>query len=109
MSSITNVILIFDSLESDDLANKYLSNFPNKNSILDIVSIHDPSLPNKWYGGTRYMEANVFIGAYNHLDLSEFIDYLKRIEWEYPESVQLFVREEYVTGFVLHNIFPESQ
>lgn len=44
--------------------------------------------------GTKNLECNVYLGAFNHLDLAAFIAAIRSIVWDYPEYVQLFVLEE---------------
>jgi len=44
-------------------------------------------------GGDKYMECDVFIGAFNMLDIPGVIEKLWSIDWEYPEYVQMFVQE----------------
>lgn len=70
-----------------------------------MISINDKKLPSAWYGGTKYMECCIFMGAYNYLNLNEFIDHLKSIEWEDPEDVQLIVRNQNEDRFKIVNIF----
>ena len=61
-----------------------------------IISIDDNNkLPPKWYGGSKYFEGKVYVGAYNYLDVKEFLYHLKyKVNWEDPESVQLIVKEQ---------------
>jgi hypothetical protein len=55
-------------------------------------------MPRGWYGGTKFLERCVAIGAFNFLDLEELKEHLAGIAWEYPEHVQLLtqVEDDYV-------------
>jgi hypothetical protein len=62
-----------------------------------LVSVEDPSLPDAWYGGNKYLEACLFIGAFDNRclqGLDGFLAHLRSIRWECPESVQVFVLEQ---------------
>jgi hypothetical protein len=44
-------------------------------------------------GGTKAMETNVLLGAFNHLDLKALIEHLKtKVGWEDPEDIRMFVQ-----------------
>jgi hypothetical protein len=58
------------------------------------VSLDDPSLPRGWYGGSKYLEAELYAGAFNGFDIDEFMDHLRTIEWQDPRCVQMFIREQ---------------
>lgn len=46
-------------------------------------------------GGTKYMEMDVWLGAFNYLRLEPFCEHLRGVKWAYPESVVMFVREQH--------------
>ena len=71
---------------------------------IGLVSIKDIKLPKGWYGGTKYLQSDIAIGAINYLDIDGFVQYLKTIEWKYPESVQLIVKEEESDRFRIINL-----
>lgn len=50
-------------------------------------------------GGNKVMERNVWLAAFNHLDLEALAAQLGAIEWEWPESVQLLVRDQHGARF----------
>jgi hypothetical protein len=64
-----------------------------------LVYVDDPALPSHWYGGSKYLEADLLIGACNYLDLDAFMAHLRGIEWEEPERVQVIVKEQDDDGF----------
>ena len=95
MSSVTNLILACSGSENERDTAIFLNNFPNEGKAFKIVSIDDPSLPKGWYGGTKYMEARLYLGAYNYFNYQAFIAYLQAYPWQYPEDVQLLIKEQY--------------
>jgi hypothetical protein len=56
------------------------------------VSVSDPRLPDGWYGGSKYLERNLAIGAFNHLDLDRLVQYLHDLAPD-DENLQLIVCE----------------
>jgi hypothetical protein len=36
----------------------------------------DMSRGYSWYGGTKFLEAIIYLGAFNHLDIEDFGSYL---------------------------------
>ena len=51
----------------------------------------------------RSMQCDVFISAVNHLDIDEFMRVFYGIEWEYPDNLQLMIKEERDNLFTVHN------
>jgi hypothetical protein len=45
-------------------------------------------------GGTKVMEAAIWLAAFNHLNLEAFVAMVKTVEWETPGEVSLFVKEQ---------------
>jgi hypothetical protein len=69
-----------------------------------VKSIKDKNLPKNWHGGSKGFEASVLIGAYNYLSISDLINYMINIKWEYIEDVQLLYKEEGDFVFKLANL-----
>ncbi|WP_027394089.1 hypothetical protein [Aquimarina latercula] len=105
MSEVTNLILTCSTGEKEKLILSKINQFKMDNKLFKIVSINDKTLPDAWYGGTKYMECNIFIGAYNYLNLEKLIDNLKSIEWEDPEDVQLIIKQQNDDHFRIINLF----
>lgn len=105
MSEVTNLILTCSLGEKEEFVLSQINKFEINNKPFKMISINDKKLPSAWYGGTKYMECCIFMGAYNYLNLNEFIDHLKSIEWEDPEDVQLIVRNQNEDRFKIVNIF----
>ena len=109
MSKVTNLILLTGLGESEEYLTESFRKFKVQGEPFNIVWIDDKTLPSAWYGGTKHFEANVFIGAYNYLDLPSLITFLKsEVKWEDPTYVQLLVQEQDDLKFKLIDIFPEE-
>lgn len=95
MSNITNLILSFCGSENHNEVDVFLNNYANKGREFKLVSIDNPALQNGWHGGTKHMESTIYIGAYNNFDHIDFLTYLKKFPWKYPEEVQLLIKCQY--------------
>ncbi|RZK38413.1 MAG: hypothetical protein EOO57_04180 [Hymenobacter sp.] len=104
MSSVTSLMLSFSSTEKEQDIVTALNQYPNKNKGFSLVSINDEKLPRGWYGGTKMMETCLYLGAYNHFDVDDFINYLSEIEWAAPEEVQLFTKGQWADKFTVYNL-----
>lgn len=62
-----------------------------------------------WYGGSKHLECGLAIGAFNYLNLEEFIEYLKSINWKYKDEVQVIVKEQDDMRFRVIDIFPDDE
>ncbi len=95
MSIVTNLIICCSSLEDDEEIIKEFERYTHNGHPFGIVSVASEKLPKGWYGGEKYLECIIFIGAYNHLNVAEFIEFMKsKVNWEAPDLVQVFVKEE---------------
>ncbi|HEX8545320.1 MAG TPA: hypothetical protein VF691_00080 [Cytophagaceae bacterium] len=89
MSKYTSLILIISSLEDERARLREVKEFeilPKKGICL--TDINDTKrfpdiFPRHSYAGT-----------YNYLDLDSFREHLAKVKWEYPQYVQLIVKEE---------------
>ena len=112
MSGVTNILLC---LGRDD-ARKAEGKIADVNRFFDcawayggkgFVCLDDPALPKGWYGGSKYLEASVYAGAFNQLPLDSLIEHLRSIEWEEPQCVQLLVQEQDDERFRLINVMDD--
>jgi hypothetical protein len=95
MSNVTNLVITFSSLEDEEQVITDMKAFYKTEDGFSISSVKDKRLPQPWYGGTRRLECNILIGAYNYLDLEAFLVFLReQVNWEAPDLVQLFVKEQ---------------
>ena len=56
------------------------------------------------WGGTKNPQADIWCGAYNSLDLEEFLGFVVSALWENPEWVQVFVKREEDATFGVYAI-----
>lgn len=90
MSVVTNVILCVPAGEhaaSMKHVNDYLGKLEDRPTQLKLF-------PEGAEGGTKYLEVELWIGAFNHLDVQSFIDAVSSAPWEDPEIVQLLIQEQ---------------
>lgn len=55
-------------------------------------------------GGDKGFEATVYVGAFNYLEVSEFIEFVLTRPWHSPEEVQLFVKRQEESKFAVYGI-----
>ncbi len=59
------------------------------------MRLNEQPLPPGWYGGTKYLECNIYVGAFNYFHLDDFLKHLNSIKWKAPEDLQLFVKDQH--------------
>jgi hypothetical protein len=82
MSSVTNVILtipLYNDKEKLKIVKKINSFFEEEKGF---VLVDNENLPIGWYGGTKMLEAEILIGAFNYLNIEELIKHLRSIDWK---------------------------
>ena len=98
MSHVTDVILTMSLLEEvgrDDkcpaveLLNAWLSE-RNKGELKRV---------DDFAGGRKAIQAAVFMGAFNYLDIPEFVAAVASAPWEDRDSLALFVKDEHDERF----------
>lgn len=108
MSRVTNIVITTSLSEDVDYLTQQFNQYTSNGLPFNMVCVENGSLPENWYGGSKSLEAHVFIGAFNYLDLDSLIDHLKmRIKWSDPLSAQLIVKEQDDLKFNLINLFPD--
>ncbi len=108
MSLVTNVILHIP-LGDDEGLPRVIGQVNTFLAPQSLVSVEDPSLPHHWYGGGKFLETNLYLGAINYLDLDGFVAHLRRIPWgeDICGEVQLIVMEQHDEGFRVIDIFDD--
>ena len=53
-------------------------------------------------GGNKVMQADVFAVAVNHCSIPALIEAFRAIPWDYPEAVQLMVKDEHDDAFTIY-------
>lgn len=102
MSYVTNLILYIGIGNDVDEKIKEVNKYFEDNGT-GFVSVEDESLPDGWYGGTKYLECDLFIGAFNYVNLNGLIRHLKTIKWNHV--VQLMILDENEEKFRIEDIF----
>lgn len=97
MSNVTNVILKHGivSEETGSLTSR-INEFFRQSRFSDVeygfINLDEVQTHRKPYGGTKCLECEVLVGAFNHLDIRGLVEHLLTIPWEEPEETQLFVQ-----------------
>ncbi len=97
MSDVTNTILTFPAGTDKKILNK-VNKFFDETGFVNC----DGVVPGGWYGGTKMLETNICIGAFNHLDIEGLVKHLEAIDWERPNhrcNVQLIIQEQWEDEF----------
>jgi hypothetical protein len=103
MSVVTNAILHYP-LGAEEFLSRVNAFFSSH--VPGFVSVEDKRLPEAWYGGSKYLECGLAIGAFNHLDLESLTEHICQID--YPQTnTQLFIMEQEEERFKLINISDE--
>lgn len=100
MSQVTNLILSFSVGEKEEVMIKEVNSFLSFGKEINLVSMDfQGDAKFRWYGGSKFLEANLYVGAFNNFDLEGFFNHLKKIKWDEPELVQLILKEEFDDRF----------
>jgi hypothetical protein len=94
MSNVTNLILTISDPDDENKIDQ-VNSFVYRGIQTDLVSADfnkNMAERTSWYGGTKFLEVGIYIGAFNHFPLTDFVKHLKKIDWQYPESIQLMVK-----------------
>ena len=109
MSIVTNIILNVISLDfGEDAKLKEINSYLEQRGYKPLVSLDDDSLPKGWYGGNKFLEADLYCGAFNKLNLDEFILHITSLSWEGPSLVQAMVQEQDDLGFRIIEIINKN-
>lgn len=119
MSRVANVALLQSSFLGDwqaerlDRVNAFLRGVLLVGSLVSVddprIAIETPNGPVKpWYGGVKFLECEMAVGALNYVEIEEFVRFLKTsIPWD--ESIdgtcQLLVKEQETYRFQLLDIY----
>ena len=104
MSCVTNVILTFSIVEEEGdrmkEVNSYETFIRSRGFAAPIQAYPDayPTITTEadiFTGGTRTPEQPIYVAAFNHLPLKEFLQHIRtKVRWEEPENVRCFVCDE---------------
>ena len=102
MSEITNLLFSFSCIEDEDSRIQEVNSFVYNGLRLDLVSVDfnkDSDTGTVWYGGTRALEASLYVGAFNDFDLAGFMQHLKQTKWDETGDVQVIVKGPWDSKF----------
>lgn len=104
MSVVTTVLIttsIMESVETQAGTDRHVAlehiNDGLRGERAPIIEIISPV--HQHAGGNKCAQANVYMGAINHLDLDQLLGLMRSAPWEEPEHVLLLVNTEYENGF----------
>lgn len=113
MSYVTDIVLVY-GLCPDENNHELLSEI--NACIVDhrhqkFVHVEDEKLPMYWYGGSKVLQANVAIGAFNYINLPQMIEGMRsKIDFNKYECdyVQMLIQDEHNVGFGLITVWKDQ-
>lgn len=98
MSHVTNAILCWGILEEED-ANDNCPRLAEVNATIEAMGRNgrgfvDINVSGSWYGGTKSLQANMAMAAFNHFGPDEIWKAVESARWEYPDEVCLMYQDE---------------
>jgi hypothetical protein len=95
MSIVTNLLINIATLDvEEDEKVKEINDFFIGQGYGAVIILDDPKLPKGWYGGNKYLEVDLYSGAFNNLNLTKLIHHINSLDWPGPYTVQLLVQEQ---------------
>ena len=98
MSEVTNVLLAFSILEDADARVRDVNGWLDEAGQLPLRSVWQTEAA---VGGGKRMETPLYAGAFNGLDLSGFLAFLRTLVWSKPDEVQVLVHGQHDTQWRL--------
>lgn len=95
MSKVINVILTASNWDDDGL--DQLNALPWHRTERGLVSCdYGKTTEHRhiWYGGSKYLEVNMGIGAFSELNVNDLIAALRQVAWNEPDCVRLYISED---------------
>jgi hypothetical protein len=85
MSTVTNVIITASCGEDGiDSLNASLKSITNSGIFVEVSD---------YTVGTKAFEANIYLGAFNGLDLDGLTELVRKTKWKYPQDILVLVKE----------------
>lgn len=89
MAKYTCIMLFISAFENENDRIKEVNSYVHKGKEFSLIDV------NNWDKFPDAFPRYLYVGTYNNFNTKEFIDFLnKKVGWEYPEYVQLFIQEE---------------
>lgn len=54
------------------------------------------------HGGTKVFQSNIWVGAYNYIDIDDLLQTFAWCDWSSPETAQIMYHYEHDPVFVMH-------
>ena len=94
MSHVTDVILIDSGINEK----RFFRDIDTWFQVRYNSSLHRLD---KEAGGNEVMQCDVYMGAFNYMDIEEFIEFFNFLKWNDHEGIQLLIKDEHDDGFTL--------
>ena len=112
MSKVTNIVFAFSILEGYyekghekiyhnlERINRWLveRNYGDLGQDVDAVA-----------GGTKHLETPLFVAAFNFFSVDAFVNFVRSLEWQEKEGVQIFVKDHGSARFSLLEPFGRGE
>lgn len=115
MSYVCNTILALPCLDKEEVD----ALLPKVNAFFDgrpgfVSAVHDEKLPRHWWGGSKCLQCDLWIGAFNYLNIPGLVAHLRALDWGGEDlyvkpHLQLIVQDEHDDKFRTIDIFPEAK
>lgn len=93
MSYVTNVMLNTPTLDRQ-IAKRFAEETWQDSQGSRLRSLTDIGPPSDMWGGTKHVEADLWGGAFNYLNLDDLLTEIAAVDWQFPDEVQVFVLDE---------------
>jgi hypothetical protein len=91
MSSVSNVIVTCALGDEDAFEKMCIVAFGHLHNLKSVAQVA---------GGNKHLEQLVYVGAINYLNVDDFVQCVKIAEWEQPECVAVFIKEQEDERFI---------
>ena len=107
MSHVDNVILAFEEREAADFIAR-INGWLEENAYHQIFG---PPLKSVGaaYGGSKVLEADLYVGAFNYFPEAKFFKFLRTLPWTQPQLVQVMIKRQWdENGWTILSIWQDA-
>lgn len=94
MANVTNIIVSLSNIDSERSIYKW---FENRGRDFPINITTE-------FGGDKAAECLLLAGAYGNFAWEDLLEFVRAQEWEMPEAVQVFIKDEEDEVWTIHTI-----
>lgn len=107
MSTVTNIILAYGLCRNDERDHALLEEINAMCDVGKVTHVEDSRLPDGWCYNGKALEVNLAIGAFNHLNLQEWVGKIRQIDFNAYDCdfIQLIVQDQESVGFGIINVW----